>query len=150
MKQYNLKDLANKLDISERTARRYIDELINETQTIRENKYKFSYLIFNYIINSKQNIDTVLTESDNGVTEYFTEGEYLEFQKRLTEYPILKEQIQNSKEYLNTIENQMEYFKNAYNKQLEMHENLVQSVKNFSDNLMQRNYIEAKEKGLDQ
>lgn len=44
----------------------------------------------------------------------------------------------------------MEYFKNAYNKQLEMHENLVQSVKNFSDNLMQRNYIEAKEKGLDQ
>lgn len=44
MKQYNLKDLANKLDISERTARRYIDELINETQTIRENKYKFSYL----------------------------------------------------------------------------------------------------------
>ena len=150
MKQYNLKDLANKLDISERTARRYIDELINETQTIRENKYKFSYLIFNYIINSRQNIDIVLTESDNGVTEYFTEGEYLEFQKRLTEYPILKEQIQNSKEYLNTIENQMEYFKNAYNKQLEMHENLVQSVKNFSDNLMQRNYIEAKEKGLDQ
>lgn len=150
MKQYNLKDLANKLDVSERTARRYIDELINETQTIRENKYKFSYLIFNYIINSRQNIDTVLTESDNGVTEYFTEEEYLEFQKRLTEYPILKEQIQNSKEYLNTIENQMEYFKNAYNKQLEMHENLVQSVKNFSDNLMQRNYIEAKEKGLDQ
>ena len=91
-----------------------------------------------------------MTESDNGVTEYFTEEEYLEFQKRLTEYPILKEQIQNSKEYLNTIENQMEYFKNAYNKQLEMHENLVQSVKNFSDNLMQRNYIEAKEKGLDQ
>ena len=150
MKQYNLKDLANKLDISERTARRYIDELINETQTIRENKYKFSYLIFNYIINSRQNIDIVLTESDNGVTEYFTEEEYLEFQKRLTEYPILKEQIQNSKEYLNTIENQMEYFKNAYNKQLEMHENLVQSVKNFSDNLMQRNYIEAKEQGLDQ
>ena len=150
MKQYNLPDLANKLDISERTARRYIDELINETQTIRENKYKFSYLIFNYIINSRQNIDIVLTESDNGVTEYFTEEEYLEFQKRLTEYPILKEQIQNSKEYLNTIENQMEYFKNAYNKQLEMHENLVQSVKNFSDNLMQRNYIEAKEKGLDQ
>lgn len=81
MKQYNLKDLANKLDISERTARRYIDELINETQTIRENKYKFSYLIFNYIINSRQNIDIVLTESDNGVTEYFTEEEYLEFQK---------------------------------------------------------------------
>lgn len=150
MKQYDLKDLANELNISERTARRYVDELINETQIIRENKYKFSYLIYNSIVNSKQNIDTELTESDNGVTEYFTDEEYQEFQKRLTEYPILKEQIQNSKEYLSTIENQMEYFKNAYNRQLNMHENLIQSVKSFSDNLTQRNFIEAKEKGLDQ
>ncbi|MGV0970679.1 hypothetical protein SAMN05421738_12113 [Algoriella xinjiangensis] len=150
MKQYDLKDLANELNISERTARRYVDELINETQIIRENKYKFSYLIFNSIVNSKQNIDTELTKSDNGVTEYFTDEEYQEFQKRLTEYPILKEQIQNSKEYLSTIENQMEYFKNAYNRQLDMHENLIQSVKSFSDNLTQRNFIEAKEKGLDQ
>lgn len=150
MKQYNLKDLANELNISERTARRYIDELINETQNIRENKYKFSYLIFNSIVNSRQTFDTELTENDKGVTEYFTDEEYQEFQKRLIEYPILKEQIENSKEYLSTIENQMEYFKNAYNKQLDMHENLIQSVKNFSDNLTQRNFIEAKEKGLDQ
>lgn len=149
MKQYNLKDLAIELNISERTARRYIDELINEAQNIRENKYKFSYLIFNSIVNSRQTFDTELTKNDKGVTEYFTDEEYQEFQKRLIEYPILKEQIENSKEYLSTIENQMEYFKNAYNKQLDMHENLIQSVKNFSDNLTQRNYIEAKEKGLD-
>lgn len=149
MKQYDLKDLANELNISERTARRYIDELINEAQNIRENKYKFSYLIFNSIVNSRQSFDTELTENDKGVTEYFTDEEYQEFQKRLIEYPILKEQIENSKEYLSTIENQMEYFKNAYNKQLDMHENLIQSVKNFSDNLTQRNFIEAKEKGLD-
>ncbi|MDH0675594.1 MULTISPECIES: HTH domain-containing protein [Empedobacter] len=149
MKQYDLKDLANELNISERTARRYIDELINEVQSVRENKYKFSYLIFNSIVNSRQTFDTELTENDKGVTEYFTDEEYQEFQKRLIEYPILKEQIENSKEYLSTIENQMEYFKNAYNKQLDMHENLIQSVKNFSDNLTQRNFIEAKEKGLD-
>ncbi|MGV1021395.1 hypothetical protein ACTS9V_17425 [Empedobacter falsenii] len=149
MKQYDLKDLANELNISERTARRYIDELINEAQSIRENKYKFSYLIFNSIVNSRQTFDTELTENDKGVTEYFTDEEYQEFQKRLIEYPILKEQIENSKEYLRTIENQMEYFKNAYNKQLDMHESLIQSVKNFSDNLTQRNFIEAKEKGLD-
>ena len=149
MKQYDLKDLANELNISERTARRYIDELINEVQSVRENKYKFSYLIFNSIVNSRQTFDTELTENDKGVTEYFTDEEYQEFQKRLIEYPILKEQIENSKEYLSTIENQMEYFKNAYNKQLDMHESLIQSVKNFSDNLTQRNFIEAKEKGLD-
>ena len=113
MKQYDLKDLANELNISERTARRYIDELITETRSIKENKYKFSYLIFNCIINSKQNIDTDLTENDNGVTEYFTEEEYLEFQKRLTEYPLIKEQLEyvkelmekNRQEYLNKINN---------------------------------------------
>ena len=150
MKQYNLKDLANKLDISERTARRYIDELINETQTIRENKYKFSYLIFNYIINSRQNIDTDLTENDNGVTEYFTEEEYLEFQKRLTEYPLLKEKIEeskdrliDSKEYIQTLLNELEYHKQIYQKHLDMHQKMI-------DVFQQRNFIEAKEKGLDQ
>ena len=150
MKQYNLKDLANKLDISERTARRYIDELINETQTIRENKYKFSYLIFNCIINSKQNIDTDLTENDNGVTEYFTEEEYLEFQKRLTEYPLLKEKIEeskdrliDSKEYIQTLLNELEYHKQIYQKHLDMHQKMI-------DVFQQRNFIEAKEKGLDQ
>ena len=81
--------------------------------------------------------------------EYFTADEYEEFKKRITEYPFLKEQIENSKEYLNAMEGQMEYFRNAYNKQLEMHETLIQSVKNFSDNLVQRNFIEAKDKGLD-
>ena len=75
--------------------------------------------------------------------------EYEEFKKWITEYPFLKEQIENSKEYLNAMEGQMEYFRNAYNKQLEMHETLIQSVKNFSDNLVQRNFIEAKDKGLD-
>mgnify|MGYP001356925522 CR=1 FL=1 len=150
MSKYDLKDLAKELNVSERTARRYIDDLINEAQVVRENKYKFSSVIFNSIVKTRQIIDNDLTENDNGITEYFTEDEYTEFQKRLTEYPILKEQIQASKEYLKTIENQMEYFKNAYNKQLDMHENLIHSVRNFSDNLKQRNFIEAKEKGLDQ
>lgn len=150
MKQYDLKDLANELNISERTARRYVDELINETQIIRENKYKFSYLIFNSIVNSKQNIDTELTKSDNGVTEYFTDEEYQEFQKRLTEYPLLKEKIEesknrldDSKEYIQTLLNELEYHKQTYQKHLEMHQKMI-------DVFQQRNFIEAKEKGLDQ
>jgi len=150
MNQYDLKDLANELNISDRTARRYVDELINETQSIRSNKYKFSSIVFNSIVKSKQIIDTELTENDNGITEYFTENEYLEFQKRLTEYPILKDKIEesrerlnDSKEYIKTLLNELEYHKLTYQKHLEMHQKMI-------DVFQQRNYIEAKEKGLDQ
>ena len=101
-------------------------------------------------MNSKQNIDTELTKSDNGVTEYFTDEEYQEFQKRLTEYPLLKEKIEesknrldDSKEYIQTLLNELEYHKQTYQKHLEMHQKMI-------DVFQQRNFIEAKEKGLDQ
>ena len=48
-------------------------------------------------------------------------------------------------QYLETIDilkNQLEYFQFSYNKQLEIHEQLI---KTFN----QRNFIEAKEKGFD-
>ena len=136
MKLYDLKDLANELNISERTARRYIDELINDTQVIRENKYRFSSTIYNSIINSKQIIDNDLTEDDNGITEYFTEDEYQEFQKRLTEYPLIKEQLEYVKEL-------MEKNRQDYQTQFALMKTIINSIE-------QRNFIEAREKGLDQ
>lgn len=150
MKEYSIKDIALEFDVSERTILRQIQTVSDKLKNPYSKDFKIKEELKDFIFSDK-----IQTISDNENTEFthiehFTEEEYSEFQKRLTEYPILKEQIQNSKEYLNTIENQMEYFKNAYNRQLEMHENLIQSVKNFSDNLMQRNFIEAKEKGLDQ
>ena len=74
--------------------------------------------------------------------EYFTEQEYEEFKKRITEYPLLKEHINISDEYLYSLKSQIDYFRASYNKQLEIHEKLIDSVK-------ERNFIEAKEKGLD-
>ena len=136
MNQYDLKDLANELNISERTARRYIDELINETQSIKANKYKFSSIVFNSIVKSRQINDTDLTENDNIITEYFTEDEYIEFQKRLTEYPLIKEQLEYVKEL-------MEKNRQDYQTQLSLMKTIINSIE-------QRNFIEAKEKGLDQ
>lgn len=133
-KKYNLKDLADSLNVSERTARRYIDELINEFSTIKENKYKFSQIIFDAVIRAKKH-DTDLTEDDSLLTEYFTPEEYNLFQKRLTEYPILKEQI----EYL---KDQIEKNRDEYRLQLSIFKSLVSSIE-------QRNYIEAKSKGID-
>lgn len=40
------------------------------------------------------------------------------------------------------MEKQIEYFRFSYNKQLEIHEKLI-------DTFRERNFIEAKEKGLD-
>lgn len=149
MNEYSIKDIALEFGVSERTVLRQIQTISDKLKTPYSKDFKLSEELRNFIFSDK-----IQTNSDNENFEYkhiehFTEEEYLEFQKRLTEYPILKEQIESSKEYLKTIENQMEYFKNAYNKQLDMHESLIQSVRNFSDNLVQRNFIEAKEKGLD-
>jgi len=136
MKLYDLKDLANELNISERTARRYVDDLISDTQIIRANKYKFSINVFNTIVSLRQTNDNDLTDNDNGITEYFTEDEYQEFQKRLTEYPLIKEQLEYVKEL-------MEKNRQDYQTQLALMKTIINSIE-------QRNFIEAKEKGLDQ
>lgn len=39
--------------------------------------------------------------------EYFTAEEYEEFKKRITEYPFLKEKIEDSTEYLDSLKSQM-------------------------------------------
>ena len=150
MKEYSIKDISLEFGVSERTILRQIQTVSDKLKNPYSKKFRLSEELKNIFFSDK-----IQTESDNENSEFthiehFTKEEYLEFQKRLTEYPLLKEQIQNSKDYLNIIENQMEYFKNAYNRQLDMHENLIHSVRNFSDNLKQRNFIEAREKGLDQ
>ncbi|TXI96085.1 MAG: helix-turn-helix domain-containing protein [Chryseobacterium cucumeris] len=153
-KKYSTADIASELGKNERTIRRWISDLIS----IDGGKYTMSEDVAE-LLRKKSSADTttdtlrtptdIQEKEEFPYVEYFTEEEYEEFKKRITEYPFLKEQIENSKEYLKAMENQIEYFRTSYNKQLEIHENLVQSVKNFSDNLVQRNFIEAKEKGLD-
>lgn len=153
-KKYSTADMASELGKNERTIRRWISDLIS----IDGGKYTMSEEVAELLRKKSSadiTTDTLRTPADTQeneefpYVEYFTEEEYEEFKKRITEYPFLKEQIENSKEYLKAMENQIEYFRTSYNKQLEIHENLVHSVKNFSDNLIQRNFIEAKEKGLD-
>lgn len=157
MKKYTLKEIADEFSVSERTILRQIQTISDKLKNPYSKGFTLSEELKELIFSDKfqTNSDKVQTSLDNDeneefpFVEYFTADEYEEFKKRITEYPFLKEQIENSKEYLNAMEGQMEYFRNAYNKQLEMHETLIQSVKNFSDNLVQRNFIEAKDKGLD-
>jgi hypothetical protein len=150
--KYTSENLAEILKISKRTAQRYIDKLLDKTgKEISLNEDVLNLLV------ERHNNDNTTKDNDNGITEYFTEDEYQEFQKRLTEYPLLKQQLEESKENLNTLLNEMEYHKTAYTKQLLLHEKLIDSIAEKAinerimlDSIRQRNFIEAKEKGLDQ
>ena len=150
--KYTSENLAEILKISKRTAQRYIDKLLDKTGK----EISFNEDVLNLLV-QRHNNDNITTDDDNGITEYFTEDEYQEFQKRLTEYPLLKQQLEESKENLNTLLNEMEYHKTAYTKQLLLHEKLIDSIAEKAinerimlDSIRQRNFIEAKEKGLDQ
>lgn len=146
MKKYTTADISSELGISERTIRRWITDLVD----ISKGKYRVSEEVF-LLLKNKTNTDSLGTtsgqysDSENDEfphVEYFTSNEYEEFKKRITEYPFLKEQIESSKQHLEAMEKQIEYFRFSYNKQLEIHEKLI-------DSFRERNYIEAKEKGFD-
>ena len=142
MKTVTIKELSEEFKVSERTILRQIQTISDKLK----NPYSKSFIIDEDL---KKFIfsDSFQTISDNENeefphVEYFTSDEYEEFKKRITEYPFLKEQIESSKQHLEAMEKQIEYFRFSYNKQLEIHEKLI-------DSFRERNFIEAKEKGLD-
>lgn len=142
MKNFTIKEIADELGVSERT-------ILRQIQTISDKLKKPYSKVFSIDEDLKNLIfsDKIQTISDNEnenfpFVEYFTADEYEEFKKRITEYPFLKEQIESSKQHLDAMDKQIEYFRFSYNKQLEIHEKLI-------DTFRERNFIEAKEKGLD-
>lgn len=142
MKKFTIKEIADELQVSERTVLRQIQTISDKLK----NPYSKGFLIDedlkNLIFSDKFQTNSDSENEDFPYVEYFTADEYEEFKKRITEYPFLKEQIESSKQHLETMDKQIEYFRFSYNKQLEIHEKLI-------DTFRERNYIEAKEKGLD-
>ena len=151
--KYTVSEISRQTGDSARQVQRKLKDLIN----IESGKYIVDSLIVKILYPATTNDSDVanLSKLENsnareGSTqdtefdhvEYFTDNEYQEFHKRLSEYPLLKEQLANSKEYLDTLKNELEYHKSAYLRQLDIHEKMIDSVK-------QRNYIEAKEKKIE-
>ena len=150
MKKYTTKEASEVLAVNIRTIQRHIATLNDELSKNNNKKVLIPEDILD-LIKNRLNDNRTTTERQQSDTqqdekfphvEYFTEQEYEEFKKRITEYPLLKEQINISDEYLYSLKSQIDYFRASYNKQLEIHEKLIDSVK-------ERNFIEAKEKGLD-
>lgn len=140
-KEYTTAELSEMFGVSSRTIQRHVASIADD---LSENSkgYKIPepiafHIAEKYGYKFKEDNDRQPVR-----TEYFTEAEYQEFHKRLSEYPLLKEQLAHSKEYLDTLKNELEYHKSAYLRQLDIHEKMIDSVK-------QRNFIEARDKGMD-
>ena len=140
MKKYTTADISSELGISERTVRRWIADLVD----VSKGKYSVSEDVF-LLLKNRKNTDKFGTalgqqsddenEEDFDYYEAFTADEYMEFQKRINEYPVLKEYIENLKE-------QIDFLRFNTSQQNE-------TIKDLSAGIKQRNFIEAKEKGFD-
>jgi transcriptional regulator with XRE-family HTH domain len=143
--KYTTKQIAEILGVTDKSVRRYL----NSYFSINNGAYEVSEKMLNILKTEYlgQPTDNLRTgeepqeplkgneDFENGRIEFFTEDEYQEFHKRLSEYPYLKERV-------NDILNELDYHKRtgeSHNKQMEI---ILQT-------LQQRNYIEAKEKKLD-
>ena len=143
--KYTTKQIAEILGVTDKSVRRYL----NSYFSINNGAYEVSEKMLNILKTEYlgQPTDNLRTgeepqeplkgneDFENGRIEFFTEDEYQEFHKRLSEYPYLKERVSD-------ILNELDYHKRAgesHNKQMEI---ILQT-------LQQRNYIEAKEKKLD-
>lgn len=141
MKRYTTADIVSLLGKNDRTIRRWIADLIS----IERGKYVVSDDILK-LLKIRASADELRTdfgqvpdnENEDFEADYiegFTTAEYMEFQKRINEYPVLKEYIENLKE-------QVEFLRFNSSQQAE-------TIKDLSQGIKQRSFIEAKEKGFD-
>ena len=140
MKKYTTADIVSLLGKNERTIRRWIADLVG----IDKGKYTVSEEILK-LLEIRASTDNLRTDigqpADNDFIdefdyyEAFTADEYIEFQKRINEYPVLKEYIESMKE-------QIEFLRFNTAQQNEV-------IRDLSAGIKQRNFIEAKEKGFD-
>lgn len=150
MKNYSTKEISELFKVSERTIQRHIATLNDNIKNTDKKGYSIPEDIV-FFLARRHHYDIPATTNDNERhdekdefphIEYFTEEEYQEFKKRITEYPFIKDQISHSNEYLESLKSQIEYLRTSYNKQLEIHDKLIGAFR-------ERNFIEAKDKGFD-
>ena len=130
-KLYNSKEVAEILGVSDKSVRRYLNSYFH----IDKGAYRVSEKMLTILKNKYvgQHEDSNFQEFER--VESFTEEEYQEFHKRLSEYTFLKERIKD-------ILNELDYHKksiDSHNKQMEIILKIIQ----------ERNFVEAKDKKLD-
>lgn len=115
---YKIKEIAEILNVSDRTVERYLKSYI----TIEKGAYRVSEKMLDVLKNE------YIENSSDTIVEEFTKDDYQEFQKRLVEYPILKDQLEYHRKSAESHNTQMEI--------------ILRTIE-------QKNFLEAKEKGFD-
>nr|WP_298007129.1 hypothetical protein [uncultured Flavobacterium sp.] len=136
--KYTANDIATTLNVNIRTAQRYVENVF----TKENNKISFDKDVFDLIILRHGNDNQTTTDDTEIITDYFTADEYEEFKKRLIEYPMLKKHI-------DSLQNELRYHKSQYENLMILHKEFMQLHHASLNNITQRNWIEVKEKGLD-
>ena len=133
-KKYTVSEISRQTGDNPRQVQRKLKNLIN----IDKGSYIVDESIVDMLYHTTAN-DNLTTANDINVEydiiEGFSTEEYQEFQKRLVEYPLLKE-------HLATIMNELEYHRKSgesKDKQMEL----------ILANIQQRNFIEAKDKKIE-
>ena len=133
-KKYTVSEISRQTGDNPRQVQRKLKNLIN----IDKSSYIVDESIVDMLYHTTAN-DNLTTANDINVEydiiEGFSTEEYQEFQKRLVEYPLLKE-------HLATIMNELEYHRKSgesKDKQMEL----------ILANIQQRNFIEAKDKKIE-
>ena len=136
METYTIKELSELLKVSERTILRQIQTFSDKLKNAYTKDFTISSELKNIIFSDKfqTNLDNE-NEDDFDYIEGFTTEEYLEFQKRINEYPVLKE-------YIGSLKTELEFLRFNFAQQMETNKSLIQTLR-------ENNFIEAKEKGFD-
>ena len=87
--------------------------------------------------------------NENTITQEFTQEEYEQLESILKQNPINLRDIKHLQEMVQSYQEQIQYLRNSLDKKDEMMQRLIISLDNHSKNLLQKNYIEAKDKGID-
>ena len=87
--------------------------------------------------------------NENTITQEFTQDEYEMLEAIIKQNPINLRDIKHLQDMIESYQEQIQYLRNSLDKKDDMMNRLVASLENHSKNLLQQNYIEAKEKGID-
>lgn len=134
---YTIAELSEVLKVSERTTIRQIQTFLDKFKNLYSKDLQIPFELAEIIFDRQiqTNSDNSEYKADPDYIEAFTAEEYVEFQKRINEYPVLKEYIESMKE-------QIEFLRFNTAQQNEV-------IRDLSAGIKQRNFIEAKEKGFD-
>ena len=83
------------------------------------------------------------------ITQEFTQEEYDKLEQIIKQQEINLNDIKHLQEMIESYQEQIQYLRNSLDKKDVLMNRLIDSLDNHSKNLLQKNYIEAKDKGYD-